>query len=153
MPQHLAGLLQHGSRQLEHKNRATRAHGEAEERDSDSVDADKDTEAERLYAAAHKGQVEAGHEAHESHEGHEEDEDARKDTAKETALGQNKMMQLFGSKVSATVASEHHPQHLYLYYDVQKAKHGIRLTRSWNIGSELVLTRQGYYCCQQEHSK
>ena len=68
MPQHVAGLLQHGSRQLEHQTSATRAHGEAEERDPGSVDADKDTEAERLYAAAHKGQVEAGHEAHGSHE-------------------------------------------------------------------------------------
>jgi hypothetical protein len=119
------------------------------------VDADKDTEAERLYAAAHKGQVEAGHEAHGSHGEHEEVEDARKDTAKETALGQNKMMQLFGSKVRATAprTSEHHPQHLYLHYDIQKAKHGIRLTRSWNIGSELLLSRQGHHCCQQEHSK
>lgn len=114
MPQHLAGLLQHGSRQLEHKNRATRAHGEAEERDSDSVDADKDTEAERLYAAAHKAQVEAGHEAHESHEGHDDDEDARKDTAQETALGQNKMMQLFGSKVSATLLGAPSPAPLPL---------------------------------------
>ena len=110
----VAGLLQHGSRQLEHQKSATRAHGETEERDSDSVDADKDTEAERLYAAAHKGQEEVGHEAHESHDGDEEDEDARKDTAQETALGQNKMMQLFGSKVSATLLGAPSPATLPL---------------------------------------
>ena len=115
MPQHVAGLLQHGSRQLEHQNSAARTHGEAEERDSSShsVDADKDTEAERLYAAAHKGQVEAGHEARVSHEGHE-DEDARKDTAKETALGHNKMMQLFGSKVTSTFRAAPSPAPLPL---------------------------------------